>query len=91
MPGAGLDSLLMLTTTETVVAIDVDYDHEMCIGAAATIINSLLGGQPVYSQTKFTQVLHFLHCCAPLSCQPSPSGRRTRTSTQRSSRHAASF
>ena len=51
-----LDSLLMLTTTETVVSIDVDYDYEMQIGAMATILNAFLGGQPVYSQTKFAQV-----------------------------------
>jgi hypothetical protein len=39
-----------------VVAIDVDYDHQMRISAAATLINGLLGGQPVYSQTKFSQI-----------------------------------
>ena len=51
-----LDSLLMLTTTETVIAIDIDYDREVRVAARATLLNSLLGGQPVYSQTKFTQI-----------------------------------
>ena len=67
--GPMLDSLLMLTTTETVVAIDIDYDYEMQIGAIATILNGLLGGQPVYSQTKFAQInyaiVHSLRKGAP--------------------------
>ena len=64
-----LDSLLMLTTTETVVAIDIDYDYEMRVVALATLINTLLGGQPVYTQSKFTQInyaiTHSLRTSAP--------------------------
>eukprot|EP00966_Prymnesium_polylepis_P129952 3004973-Prymnesium_polylepis.1 len=51
-----LDSLLMLTTTETALAIDIDYNYEMRVSGIATLLSSLLGGQPVYSQTKFSQI-----------------------------------
>ena len=67
-----LDSLLITTTTETVVAIDIDYDYEMRIGALTAVLNSLVGGQPVYSQTKFTQInyaiTHSLRSAARVRC-----------------------
>ena len=48
--------MLELASTEPPLSIDFDYNHEMKVGGAATLLLGLLGGTPVYSQTKFTQI-----------------------------------
>ena len=48
-----LTDMLELASTEPPLSIDFDYNHEMKVGGAATLLLGLLGGTPVYSQTKF--------------------------------------
>jgi hypothetical protein len=79
-----LDSLLMLTTTETVVAIDVDYDYEMRIGSRATLLNALLGGQPVCtSQLLELGILALLHSRNLLTSQSDSLCPQTRRPSSR--------
>ena len=53
-----LDNMLKLASTESSLAIDFDYNHEMKVGGATTILTALLCGSPAYGQTKFN-VLSF--------------------------------
>lgn len=40
------------------LAIDFDYNREMKVGGAATLLTAVLGGSPAYSQTKFNVLNH---------------------------------
>jgi MFS superfamily sulfate permease-like transporter len=48
-----LDNMLKLASTESSLAIDFDYNHEMKVGGATTMSMAFLCGSPAYSQTKF--------------------------------------
>ena len=48
-----LDNGLKLASTEASLAIDFDYNHEMKVGGAATLLSAIFCGSPTYSQTKF--------------------------------------
>ena len=48
-----LDNVLKLSSTETALKIDFNYNREMKIGGWASILTGLLFGSPVYGQTKF--------------------------------------
>ena len=53
-----LDNMLKLASTESALAIDFDYNHEMLVGGVSTVTAALLGGSPAYSQTKFNVLNH---------------------------------
>lgn len=48
-----LDNMLKLASTESSLAVDFEYNHEMKVGGITTIITALLCGSPAYGQTKF--------------------------------------
>ena len=48
-----LDNMLKLASTESALQIDFDYNHEMQVGGAASLVNGVLCGSPAYGQTKF--------------------------------------
>ena len=51
-----LDNMLKLSSTENALKVDLDYNHEMQVGGAATLLSALLGGMPSYGQTKFNLI-----------------------------------
>ena len=53
-----LDNMLKLASTESALAVDFDYNHEMLVGGVSTVTAALLGGSPAYSQTKFNVLNH---------------------------------
>ena len=48
-----LDNMLKLASTETSLSIDLDYNNEMKVGGAVSMLTGLLVGSPAYGQTKF--------------------------------------
>ena len=50
--------MLKLSSSENALKVDLDYNHEMQVGGAATILSALLGGMPSYGQTKFNVINH---------------------------------
>ena len=65
-----LDHMLMLAYTETALKIELDYNREMIVGGAASILNGLLTASPAYAQTKFT-VLNYSFASRTDSAIPS--------------------
>ncbi len=53
-----LDCMLKLSSSENALKVDLEYNHEMQVGGAATILSALLGGMPSYGQTKFNVINH---------------------------------
>ena len=53
---SALDNMLKLSSTENALKIDLDYNHEMQVGGAATLLSAFLGGMPAYGQTKFNLI-----------------------------------
>mmetsp|Transcript_23205 Transcript_23205/g.55929 ORF Transcript_23205/g.55929 Transcript_23205/m.55929 type:complete len:1314 (-) Transcript_23205:373-4314(-) len=53
LPIVSLDNMLKLASSETALEMDLDYNKEIKIGGAATLINAFLIGAPAYGQTKF--------------------------------------
>ena len=53
-----LDHMLKLASTESSLAIDFDYNHEMKVGGVATCLAGALCGAPAYGQTKFNVLAH---------------------------------
>ena len=51
-----LDSMLKLSSSENALKVDLDYNHEMQVGGAATLLSALLCGMPSYGQTKFNVI-----------------------------------
>jgi len=65
-----LDNMLKLASTESAISVDFDYNHEMIVGGASTVVAALLGGSPAYSQTKFN-VLNYAMTHSTTSALPS--------------------
>ena len=51
-----LDSMLKLSSSENALKVDLDYNDEMQVGGAATLLSALLCGMPSYGQTKFNVI-----------------------------------
>ncbi|KAL1510690.1 hypothetical protein AB1Y20_006985 [Prymnesium parvum] len=51
-----LDNMLKLSSSETALKVDLDYNHEMQVGGLATLVSALLTGMPCYGQTKFNLI-----------------------------------
>mmetsp|Transcript_39080 Transcript_39080/g.85892 ORF Transcript_39080/g.85892 Transcript_39080/m.85892 type:complete len:686 (-) Transcript_39080:40-2097(-) len=64
-----LDNMLKLASTEAVLHIDFDYNHEMKVGGFTTLVTAILAGNSVYGQTKFNvinfSITHSVHQSLP--------------------------
>ena len=51
-----VDNLLKLASSEAVLGVDLEYNHEMSVGGFATLLNVFLVGSPAYMATKFNAI-----------------------------------